>query len=118
MTPTLSTMTLAIGFVFLIIGLLFRIFSPRKINSVYGYRTSSAKRNIDTWRTANKYSASLMLLEGIILIIIGFIALQLPDSGVIGAAFGFALFFASIIILAVLTEKHLNKLFDKDGNRK
>jgi len=75
-------------------------------------------RNIDTWRTANKYSASLMLFEGIILIIIGFVAQQLPDSGAIEAALGVALIIASIIILIALTEKHLNKRFDKEGNRK
>ena len=118
MTPSLQAITLTIGFIFLIVGLLFRIFSPKKINSIYGYRTSSSKRNSNTWIAANKYSASLMIVEGIILTIIGFIALQFPGSGTIGVAVGFVLFISSIIILVVSTEKHLNKLFDKDGIRK
>src|SRR4051812_20561257 len=101
MTPTLSVITLLIGFIFLIIGFFFRTFLPRKINSFYGYRTTSSKRNSDTWAAANKYSASLMLFEGIILISIGFIASLLPDSGAMGAAVGVLLFIGSIILLAV-----------------
>ena len=118
MTPSLQTITLAIGGILFIVGLFFRICPPKKINSLYGYRTFSSMRNSDTWTNANKYSASLMVTEGIILTLIGIITLRIPGSRVMGPVLGFALFIVSIIILIVATEKHLNKLFDKDGNRK
>ena len=118
MIPTLPIITQLIGFIFLIVGLLFRMFLPKKINPLYGYRTSSSRKNLDTWKTANKYSASLMIFEGIALLFIGFIASTFPDSGAIGSVVGFLLFIGSIILLIGSTEKHLDKLFDKDGNRK
>lgn len=118
MEAKLTIITLAIGLVLLIVGLLFKTFPPRKINSIYGYRTATSRRNLDTWTVANKYSAGLLTLEGLVLTAIGLLTLLLPDSGAIGTAIGFGLFISSIIILAVATEKHLNKLFDKDGNRK
>ncbi len=118
MTATLTTLTITMGLIFFIVGLLFWIFPPRKINSIYGYRTSSSKRNLDTWTIANKYSATIMIIQGFILTIIGLTTLLFPDSGAIGTAVGFVLFISSIVILAVATEKHLDKLFDKEGNRK
>jgi hypothetical protein len=51
----------------------FKILPPKKISSCYGYRTASSMRIIDTWTAANKYSAGLMIFEGIGLIIIGLI---------------------------------------------
>jgi hypothetical protein len=41
-------------------------------------------RNIDTWTAANKYSATLMIFEGIGLIIIGLITSQFDANGPIG----------------------------------
>ena len=94
------------------------MFPPKKINWIYGYRTSSSTRNQDTWDTANNYSAKIMIIKGIVLIIIGLLSFLLPDMGRIGTLIGLGLVIASIIILAVKTEKHLDKLFDKEGNRR
>ena len=114
----MTTITLSCGLIFLIGGLLFKMFPPKKINWIYGYRTSSSMRNIDTWRTANKYSANFMVIEGIILTIIGLITFLIPNIGKIGIAIAIGLIILSVIILAVSTEKHLNRLFDKEGKTK
>ena len=118
MEATCTLVTLKIGLILFIVGLLFKTFPPTKINSVYGYRSTASRRNLDTWKVANSYSAGLMTLEGLLLSVIGLITTFINDNRAIETALGIGLMFSSFIVLVVATEKHLNKLFDKDGNRK
>jgi len=118
MEATLTLVTFKIGLIIFIVGLLFIMFPPTKINSFYGYRTTNSRRNLDTWKVANSYSAILMSIEGLILAVIGLLTTFFNDNKSIETALGIGLMFSSFIILVVATEKHLNKLFDKDGNRK
>ena len=99
-------------------GLLYRIFPPKKINSIYCYRTTNSRRNLNTWKVANRYSAELMMFEGLIIAAIGIISTFINDNRAIETALDIGLIFSSFVIILVATEKHLNKLFDKDGNRK
>ena len=117
MTATLTTLTISVGIVFFIVGLLLRLIPPRKINSFYGYRTTSSMRNMDTWTTANKYSATIMIIVGLILTIIGLGTTFIPDTGATGTGVAIGLIIFSIIIMVGKTEKHSKKLFDKNGNR-
>ncbi len=50
------------GVLLLIIGILFRIYPPTSINSLYGYRTKSSMRNEASWNLANAYSSKLWVL--------------------------------------------------------
>ncbi|MFA6276170.1 MAG: SdpI family protein [Pedobacter sp.] len=118
MDNSLTSITLIVGLIFFIVGLLFKMFPPKKINSIYGYRTSSSMRNLDTWTVANKYSAGLMIFEGIGMTIIGILILMFSGIGTIGTGISVGFVILFVILLIVLTEKHLNNLFDKDGNRK
>lgn len=118
MEATLTSLTVTIGLILVIVGLLFKTFPPTKINSIYGYRTTTSSRNLDTWKVANSYSAGLMTIEGLILSSIGLLTTFIQVNAAIGTAIGIGLMFSSFIILVVTTEKHLHKLFDKDGNRK
>jgi uncharacterized membrane protein len=118
MEATLTLVTFKIGMMLFIVGLLFIMFPPKNINSFYGYRTTNSRRNLDTWKVANSYSAILMAIEGLILAVIGLLTTFFNDNKAIETALGIGLMFFSFIILVVATEKHLNKLFDEDGNRK
>ena len=118
MEATLTLVTFKIGMVLFIVGLVFITFPPTKINSIYVYRTTNSRRNLDTWKVANKYSAELMMFEGLIIAAIGLITTFINDNRAIETALDIGLIFSSFIILVVATEKHLNKLFDKEGNRK
>ena len=118
MEATLTSLTLTIGLILFTVGLLFKMFPPSKINLIYGYRTTTSRRNLDTWKVANSYSAGLMTFEGLILIVIGILTTFIHYNKAIGIALGILLMFSSFILLVVATEKHLNKLFDKDGSRK
>lgn len=115
---SLTFLTLTGGLLFFVVGLLFKILPPKKINSIYGYRTSSSMRNLDTWVVANKFSARLMIVGGISLTNIGLLSLIFPNMGGIGTGISVGLLVLFVIVLIVETEKHLNKMFDKDGHRR
>ncbi len=104
--------------ILLICGFMLKKYPPQKINMWYGYRTSLSRKNSDTWAIANAYCANLFMLGGCILTALGLISLVLPDMGVSGTYIGQGILFGFIALLVAATEKHLNKLFDKNGNRK
>jgi hypothetical protein len=58
------------------------------------------------------------MFEGLIIAAIGIISTFINDNRAIETALDIGLIFSSFVIILVATEKHLNKLFDKDGNRK
>lgn len=55
----------------LMASVVLRTAKPPKINSVYGYRTKRSKRNQTLWKAAQKYSAKIFSVVGILNIIIG-----------------------------------------------
>jgi immunity protein, SdpI family len=108
----------AIGYnVFIILlFILVQKFPPKKINWYYGYRTSRSMKNEETWKIAQVYSSKkaieLALLSFVFPPIFYFIY---PDNN----------FLLSVIVNTLLilpnywfTEKHLEKMFDRDGNKK
>ena len=60
-----------IGFILLLVGLMQTYFPPKKINNLYGYRTSSSMKNQQMWDEANRYSAHYTAWTGLIILIIG-----------------------------------------------
>ena len=63
-------MPMLIGIIFLVLGTIFYFFPPKKINWLYGYRTSRSMKNQENWRFAQKYSSIKMLLSGFFLMLI------------------------------------------------
>ncbi|MAD49816.1 MAG: hypothetical protein CMC95_00725 [Flavobacteriales bacterium] len=53
---------LLIGPLLLVLSLIFFYFPPKKINLIYGHRTTLSMKNQDTWNEANKRSPYMMLL--------------------------------------------------------
>lgn len=62
----LFILPLLVGSVFVIAGFILLIFPPKKINWLYGYRTKSSMKNIERWNFAQKYSAKVMIVCGVI----------------------------------------------------
>ena len=56
-----------------VVAFVFRFFPPKKINYLYGYRTSSSMKNIESWNLANKYSSNLMLTSMLLLLFVSYI---------------------------------------------
>jgi len=105
-----------IGIICIVAGFIFKVFPPRKINSIYGYRTTLSMKNQDTWNEAQKYSANTFIILGFIYVALGFVSSHL--IGNIRMGHESIIISIGLIIMIVLDEVHLKKVFSKGGNRK
>ena len=98
------------GIVFLIVGLLSVFKPPKKINSLYGYRSARSMKTQKAWDMAQEYSGRLMTKLAIFLLAVAIIGLLVGNQGLIGALIGFASFLAVPIVVLLRTEKHLKSV--------
>ncbi|OJW17122.1 MULTISPECIES: SdpI family protein [unclassified Mucilaginibacter] len=109
-----------VGAVFILAALIQMRFRPKKINSLYGYRTPLSMKNQQNWDEGNRYSAQLMLKLGVILLLTGLVitplislvpmgldARMLLKTGLIVAGA-----MSTVVILLTFTERHLEKTTD------
>lgn len=109
-----------VGAVFILVALIQKRFQPKKINSLYGYRTPLSMKNQQNWDEGNRYSAQLMLKLGVILLLTGLVitplislipmaldARMLLKTGLIVAGA-----MSTVLILLTFTERHLEKTTD------
>jgi len=111
----MASFTLAVAFI--VCGFILIIFPPKTINNLYGYRTSFSMKNQDTWDTAQKYGGYSMIILGIANGIFGAWATIQPLI-VNGLAAQMILLLIGAVVMLVADEKHLSKIFNKDGSRK
>lgn len=111
--------SLGLSVVFLILGVILKLWPPKEINSFYGYRTPFSKKNNDVWKEANTYGGTMMILGAVIAIIFSIIITSLygnnPGRSNIICVMGSLII---VLISIFYTEVHLRKVFDKDGKRK
>lgn len=109
---------LMIGF-----GMLFYKNPPKKINSIYGYRTKMSSLNMETWNYAHYYFGKLWLRMGCwMLPVVALVMLPVfgKDENVVGM-YGSIIMTVQVIMLIlpiVLTERELHRRFDADGKRR
>lgn len=109
-------MLLELGGIFLLVGVIFRIFPPKKVNSIYGHRTGFSMKNQDTWKEAQRFSANSFIVFGIILAIMGLLFNSF--FGNVYMSFQSIVFFIGIILMIIIDEWHLRRVFNSDGTRK
>lgn len=88
----------------LIFFIIFKIFPPKKINHLYGYRTSGSMKNIYAWNLANKYSSTLLIIFFSALFVISYI-LELLNINV--EILMLVLMVLAFALTVILTEKKL-----------
>ena len=95
----------------------------KNINTVFGYRTSMSMKNKDTWIFAHKYCGKIWFISGLIMLPLSVIVMMFVFGGLenvvgtVGAVLC-GIQFIPILISIILTEKALNKTFDKNGIRR
>ena len=109
---------LLIGPLMLVISLIFFYFPPKKINLIYGHRTSMSMKNQDTWNEANKRSTHMMLLVSALTCILQLIGIVFNINQETTILYATVFLVAGLIIGVIVIEKQLKTIFDKDGNRK
>jgi uncharacterized membrane protein len=96
-----------VGFVFALAAFITLKFPPKKINSIYGYRTSRSMKNQENWDLSQRFSSQLMLKQGLIMLVMAFILAVLPISTEVSTLISMLLLVTSVINLFVQTEKRL-----------
>ena len=100
------------GLIFIIAGFIMLKFSPKKINSLYGYRTKSSMKSLERWNFAQKYSAIEMMKLGGLLALSGLIGLwHYPDEK-IAMFLGLGLMILMVIVLLIRVEKAIKNKFN------
>ncbi len=96
-----------VGLVFSIAAFISMKFPPKKINGIYGYRTSRSMKSQENWDIAQRYSSRLMLKQGLVMLAIGGLLIVLPIPDEVSAVISVSLLIISVIVLFVQTEKRL-----------
>jgi uncharacterized membrane protein len=93
--------------IFLLAGIFMRIFPPKKINGLYGYRTSKSMKNQVNWEIAQTQSAILMIKHSLMALVFTllFFALPIPLGWSATAAGMISLYL--LIMMFVKTERSL-----------
>ncbi len=99
---------LILGVLLVIVFIIFRLFPPKKMNSIYGYRSSKSTQSIENWKFANKYFAIKGLIVGILSIAIGLLSTYLIASYSTGITVISTI--SLLILIFVATERRLSQI--------
>ena len=88
-----------------------RKFPPKKINALYGYRTSSSMKNQKRWDFAQIYSSAEMIKIGFLNIVISFIGFIYFLTEITSMILGLTIMILSIIVLLFRVENAIKKKF-------
>ena len=86
-------------------------FPPKKINSIYGYRTASSMKNQERWDFAQLYAAKQMIKYGLLLSVFGLVGLVYEPSESTSTILGLGLMILMVILLIVKVEKKMKEEF-------
>jgi len=100
---------LLMGVIFVLVGSILYKFPPKKINVVYGYRTTASMKSIERWNFAQQFSSVRLMQIGIIMMAISFLKMvfKLENEMLISL---FVLF-SSILFLLLSTENAIRNKF-------
>ncbi len=110
-----------IPLIMIFIGLLWRKHPPKKINSIYGYRTSMSRKSKETWEYAHSYFSSVWFWSGLVTLVMSAICiLILKDHNDFETNTAYLAYGQIAIMLAgiIPTELALHKHFDTNGKIK
>jgi uncharacterized membrane protein len=109
-------MHIFLGPVILGIAIFFRVYPPAEINHTYGYRTATAMRSQEAWDEAQLYSANVMIVAGVVIVLYQALSSVLMRPGLSLATSTVVLLLAIFAVLPI-TEAHLKNTFDGQGRR-
>lgn len=99
------------GLIFIIAGFIMLKFPPKKINSLYGYRTSSSMKNQKRWDFAQNKSSKAMIKLGFLLSLCGLIGLIYQPNDEIATLLALGLTVLLVVILLIRIELAIKNKF-------
>ena len=108
-----------ITLIFTVVGVVFWMYPLKKINGLYGYRTTRSCKSQEAWDFAQRYSAKLMTIFGLAALIVAAAAHLFRNSLCINSDYlmlydiCITLLLSIIIVISpiILTELELRKRF-------
>ena len=113
---------LLIPAVMLVFGIRFGKNPPKKVNSLFGYRTSRSMRNQETWAYAHRYLGKLWKLLAPMLVVLAVVPMALvygktnDEMSTVGLIVCFVQL-ALLLCSLPITERYLKRTFDERGKR-
>ena len=102
-----------VGGGFLAIGIFLVKCPPKKINGLYGYRTSRSMQSQEAWDFSQRYSSKIMVMVGIVYVILGPLSLFVPkQDDMVGALISIVIVLTGVFVMFYKTERQLGKRFD------
>ncbi|HZH70815.1 MAG TPA: SdpI family protein [Flavobacteriaceae bacterium] len=114
----LVLVTALTGGVFIIMGFFMKKYPPKKINSLYGYRTPSSMKTQERWDFSQKYAAAEMIRTGFLLLVLGVLGSFINLSQTWNVSLGLGLVIAMSILMIVKVEKAIRSKFKHLENKK
>ncbi len=110
----LSEVLILVGLILLILWIVVRIFPPKGINTLYGYRTPRSRKDLESWRHAQKFGNRYLISLAMIYLLIGVVFLFLDTSTwsaaqILGTTV--AILLLGFGVLFFMVEKSLKKNF-------
>ena len=102
------------GLTFVIAGIIMIIIPPKKINSLYGYRTSSSMKSQERWDFSQKYAAQELIKFGAILTLSSLLGLVYDFSENISTIMGLGFILIAVIFLILKIEKAIKIRFGNE----
>ena len=116
----LSEILVLTGLILCLTWVFVRIFPPKRINALYGYRTPRSMKNQESWNYAQKLGNRYLIALALVLLLIGTVFLFIDiSSWSPEKTFGLsvAILLLGFGVLIFLVEKSLRKAFPKDSGR-
>ena len=102
-----------VGVTFLVLSLFLLKFPPKKINGLYGYRTSRSMQSHEAWHFSQLYSSKILIWIGAVNTILGISSLFLPKlDDLVSAFISMGVVLGGVFIMFYKTERELAKRFD------
>ena len=101
------------GLIFLLAGYIQHRFPPKKINHLYGYRTSTSMKSQESWDFAQQYSAKKMMQMGTYITALGLLSWILDLQLLWSADIALTIVTIGPLLMLFKVESELKKRFPK-----
>ena len=102
------------GIVFILAGYIMVKFPPKKINPLYGDRTTRSMKNQERWDFSQKYSAIEMIKLGAILALCSLIGLVYTPGVNTGMFISLGLLLTMVLLLFIRVERAIKHKFGNE----
>jgi uncharacterized membrane protein len=113
MTNPLVLILSICGLIFLLAGFIQQRFQPKKINHLYGYRTSNSMKSQESWDFAQDYSAKKMMKTGAYITVLGLLEYSIDFQHLWSVLIALVIVTISPLLMLLQVETELKKRFPK-----